>query len=898
MNSLTDMKRLNYISMATLAMLLMTSGAQAQKRILQFQQDETKHDAILLEEDTIRSSYTNSLLQLALMSRNGYTATPVFAEGETPFFSVCKKSDDYLQLRFQYNYKGTSRSGQLQLTAPDGYTKKVAVNQSANQSAGNVTADIRLTIASGQANQAQSGEGIDKSFDGNMNTMYHSPWSGTRLPAVLTYTLKEASHVDYMVYHPRQSGGSNGVFGEVLVEYATDAAPDTFIQITDTDFKQSTSSSVVLFGAQGIDDVRKVRVTVKSGYGGFASCAEMEFYQTNSGLTDELNRYFEDALCTRLKTGITAEDAEHISNDYVKQLVYTMLEGDYDTNYRVGEYEPYRTVSSLASWLKTTNYNAYENPTGLYFTPEKPVIAFVEGVAGIPVQLKIKNFGQAYDGEPQSESSYVLHNGVNVISPKNRGNGYVAYYTDDYETLPNIRVHFAMADVNGYFDLERGDTNEDWQRLLANACSDIIDMRTKRIQVAFPTARFKQYCPRDGKALALNLDSVIYREREIMGLLYYGSEPKNRQFARVVWSGFMFADGVGAAAHDNSISGWMQPSVDNFGFWGIAHELGHVNQLRPGLKWVGCGETTNNIYSAWVEFTQGTGYMRLESEVSGVGEYSGLKGGRFNAYLENGVRQGTPWQLQEGPDYYGTKPTSKNVGNQDYSGHATGKDTTVLTRNYDHFVKLIPLWQLQLYCHQCGYAPNVYAKVMETLRNADDSDMSNGMHQLRFIRLVCDSTGLNFLPFFEKAGMLRPINAYIEDYSPDWLKISQNMIDDLKAYVAQKNYPLPAGEINYISGNNWSIYAQRLPLQGSSLNSGCTLQNGRVRVQHSVWQNAVAFETYDADGHLLRISMQGLGAASGSNTYTQVLWPQTATEKAAYIMAVGWDGTRIKCYEP
>ena len=69
-----------------------------------------------------------------------------------------------------------------------------------------------------------------------------------------------------------------------------------------------------------------------------------------------------------------------------------------------------------------------------------------------------------------------------------------------------------------------------------------------------------------------------------------------------------------------------------------------------------------------------------------------------------------------------------------------------------------------------------------------------------------------------------------------------------------------------------------------------------MKVLHSKWKNVVAFETYDAEGKLLRITMQGLGG-DNANSYTQVMWPNSSTEKAAYIMAVGWDGTRMKCYE-
>lgn len=48
--------------------------------------------------------------------------------------------------------------------------------------------------------------------------------------------------------------------------------------------------------------------------------------------------------------------------------------------------------------------------------------------------------------------------------------------------------------------------------------------------------------------------------------------------------------------------------------WGIAHEFGHVNQVRPAMKWVSTGEVTNNIYSAYVNYMLNPTSMRLEHE--------------------------------------------------------------------------------------------------------------------------------------------------------------------------------------------------------------------------------------------------------------------------------------------
>lgn len=605
--------------------------------------------------------------------------------------------------------------------------------------------------------------------------------------------------------------------------------------------------------------------------------------------------YFTDAICTKLKPTVNQDTANAIANPYVKQLVNNILSGTYSTKYRVGEFQAYRPTSSLASELKTSYYNSYENPTGIYFGKGEKVVIFVDGMGSDKASLIIKSFGQAsYSGEGHPESSYSLVNGVNVITTTNRGNGYLSYYTDNYAKAPNIKIHFANAKENGYFDLERGDTNDDWKTLLANACSDIVDVRTKRMQVACPLYWLKAKCPTNGHELALIYDSVIYREREIMGLSLFGREPKNHQFARPV-DGGMFADGTGAAAAFDLFGGWVNPS--GFDFWGFGHELGHVNQVRPGLKWTGCGETTNNISSAWVEYNLGTGYLRLEDENSGVNDYSGLRGGRFETYLEEGVRKGVYWQLQDGPDYHGATPESVTVTDINYDGTAIGSITTT-KRNYDHFVKVVPLWQLLLYTQLAGKSMNAYPKVIEGIRTyPNENAMTNGQLQMKFMRSFCDSTKINFLPFFEKAGMLKPINSYIEDYSAGWIKISQQMIDDLKSYIAAKGYSQPAASLNYINGYNWKTFRDEAPLTEATLNTGCSkLSSGRIQVDANVWKNAVAYETYAADGTLLRITMFGLGAPQKSSRYTQVLWP--STENPAYIMAVGFDGKRVKCYQP
>ena len=882
----------NFTFLAVFMLAMLGSTALAQ-RVLTLP-GGARGGMMAFARDTVAMGYEAEVRQISVMANADYTIEAINA----PWLSVERRAADRLVITSTYNMGSSPRYALVPFAVGD-TTLTLAVMQAANTAAATVKGDTKLTISGGTASSSQSGEEIAKSYDGDASTYYHSAWYSTTMPVTLTYTLSGAPHVDYLVYTPRPAGNTNGNFGEITIYYSTTAAPAQFVEVQSNDLGFGSSATRISLGESGLDNVHSVRIVVRTGAGNLASCAEMAFYAYDATTQTLLDRYFADNLRTKLREGVSEADIAGISEPFVKQLATVVKAGGYSTEYRVGEFEAYPNLTNFAARYKTTQYNPYENPTGIYFTAGAPIVVIAEGIGDDPVSLIVKNFGKATSAETQPESSFPLKNGVNLITPTHRGNGYVSYYTDN-AAAPKVRLHFALATENGYFDLERGDDNEKWKLLLANAASDIMDIRAPRIQGAYPVERFRQACPDDVVALLQLMDTVVYLEHEVMGLVRYG-EPRNRQFSRVVWGNYMYADGVGAAVNDTYAHLWINPSLSTFELWGYAHELGHNNQIRPDFLYAGCGETTNNIYSAWVEFKlKGTGNTSLETSVSGRGESGRMKGGSFNIYLEESVRKGTPWQLVDGIDYYGTKFDTVTVKNEDYEGNKT-TDTTVAYRNFDHFTKLIPLWQLQLYGNAAGLAPDVYAKVFETMRNTTmEGTASSGKYQLRFIKLVCDSTGLDFLPFFEKAGLLRPINAYIADYSSDWLKINEEMIASLKAYVTEKGYPTAPGEVNYITALNWETYAKRLPLANAATNAGTekiTDSRGtRIRVQHSVWENAVAFETYDASDNLIRISMQGLGGPTGANTYTEVLWPTSSTEQAAYIKAVGWDGTRTVCY--
>ena len=757
--------------------------------------------------------------------------------------------------------------------------------------------DKKVAISGAQTTSYESEElGGSKAVDGDLTTFWHSPYSSgkTKFPVEITIDLEEVSHVDYMRYIPRQDGNGNGNWKKVELSYAPTKNDNTFTPIATYNLGGAGSAYDFYIPNGGVECGR-VRFTITSGVNNLASAAEIEAYEIDRTMEQAFSQYFEDDLFTVLKPGVTSEG---ITDADVKKLVDNLLaNADGYKKFRVGEYEAYMTTSTLRNNLKiSSEYNNYENPTGVYFKAGEKYFVVASGIAAeYSVGVKVKNWVVN-----ERSSSYSLRNGLNVITAQTEGNVFINYYTDDFENAPNVKVHFVNAPVQGYWD-QATMTNADWKAMLKDRDSNdstIIITRSRHAQLAYPVCAWLQYCPLDVDSLMTLYEQTQWAERDILGLEKYGRQVKNRQLFFATTYGFMAAGGDGAYCNISSLGGIMTPDAENFDFWGVGHEWGHNNQVNPGFKWPGCGETTNNIYAAWAQlhFTGNRNRLRLEDEVSGIDAYSGMRGGRMQTYFEEGIRKGVAWQLQDGPDYHGTVPAEKTVTGYDADGKSLGSVTTT-SRNYDHFVKLVPFWQLNLWGTLAGKSPDIIPMVIEGIRtdaNYASKYNTSGKQQVNWMKLACDSAGLNLLPFFEKAGMLKEINAFLEDYTPGWLVISEEMISDLKEHVRTKGYPTPKEEINYINAHNYHIYRDELALEvPAEYGDGCKdMGNGTIRVVHSIVKNAVAYETYDAYGNLTHITMYGLATDKDKHSDTKVLF----TGKSAYIVAVGYDGTRKMIY--
>lgn len=582
---------------------------------------------------------------------------------------------------------------------------------------------------------------------------------------------------------------------------------------------------------------------------------------TEEGLKALDSNVFANEYMLALKPNVTRDRIAKIKDPFVRGLAEQMAEKKFDRKARALTAEPYEPVKDLAERLRTSQYSKFENPTGIFFEEGEDVLLVMGDPKGEKLNLVIHNFGR--DG---GHSSYPLKEGVNIIRAKNKGLGYIEYFTSNYKKAPKVHLSILSGKVNGVF-VGGVSKNSDWKRMLENSPTEVVDIVGNRVHLVYPVEELKQFCPDKGEELIALYDRIIGMEQQIMGLYKYRMLPKNRMFGRVIWNGFMHADGTGAAFHNGTMKEVGNPDRIPGSAWGIAHEFGHVNQVRPAMKWVSTGEVTNNIYSAYVNYMLNPSSMRLEHERINGGD-GNMIGGRFNAYLNNGILKGENWLVQSGPD------------------KRSGGDNRPMV--HDHFVKLAPLWQLELYFKIAGKGnPDFYPDIFYKAIKMDTRGKKDGELQLAFMKNACDAARQDLTDFFRKTGMLKPIDQELDDYTCARMTITEADCKNLIAYARKYKKP-ESPVIYYISVNSAEAYKNRLPVRGV-YNQGVTEQGNRRIISHDVWKNAVVFETYK-DREMVRITMAGTD--SRDNSSTTVPYPEGSTR----IEAVSWDGRRTLVY--
>jgi len=624
--------------------------------------------------------------------------------------------------------------------------------------------DIKIPVLRATASEAQPGEEIDKSIDGDYSTIYHSRWDKTTLPVTLTYYFDNAGKIDYTAIHARDDG-FNGNFEELDI-YAK-PKEGSEVLIGSYNFQGDYGNKNIQLN---IDDPEYVKFVIRSGLGGFVSCAEIEFYKNNSKNTigQEL---FTDGSYSELKADVTTEQISAVSSEFIKSLATQLYDKTYNPDYRVQKYKAILSPSKLGHNLKIGNgFSRFENITGIYLEKGKSVV-FVGPTSGKMIRLMLPDWmrqptpGYDADKDPNGwglkTQIVTLKEGVNIVDVRYNTNAYISYFDDAPETTPEITIHFPTGKINGCFDASVH-TDEDWNRLLDGAVSPIMDAKGKYIQVAYPVDYFKQYTYNRGLELINNYDKMLLSHYTFIGLKKYDKVPANKILARVNFNYYMFRDGDGVAYLGNPQTMKMvaDPSVVIKGdpCWGFCHEVGHVLQMFPQLNWGGLTEVSNNIYTLYT--------------TTGLGNMS---------------------RLQESNKY---ETGRKAIIDSDPKISYLQDD--------DVFHRLVPFWQLHLYFNHNG-KPDFYADLMEELRNRPDVGVGNESinNQFEFIKLCCDIGETDLTDFFDKWGFFYVGKIDLDDYGKYSFNITKKQVDDTKTYIKAKNYKKPVVDITTVDDNTY-----------------------------------------------------------------------------------------------
>lgn len=269
----------------------------------------------------------------------------------------------------------TAYSFKLRAANKDGYSDWASIN--ATTKANPLQFAIQGITAQVSVDSQEESE-IDKLFDFDENTMWHTRWGQKAIPFEIVLDLKTVNQLDKFQYLPRSRG--NGIITKGSVAYGS-----TKEQWTDAGaFEWAPNGVVKVFNFVNHPTARYIRITVSDAVGNYGSGRELYVFKvpgTASYLPGDINndhRIDKNDLTSYMNyTGLRKGDADfegYISN------------GDINKNDLIDAYD----ISVVATRLEDGVEN---NETGkLSGTLEITPVA-KEYNAGDTVELKVKGAG-------------------------------------------------------------------------------------------------------------------------------------------------------------------------------------------------------------------------------------------------------------------------------------------------------------------------------------------------------------------------------------------------------------------------------------------------------------------------------------------------------------------------
>lgn len=689
-----------------------------------------------------------------------------------------------LYVTVEPNYYASTRNTIVSIKYEQ-YNRQVPVSQAASQGDADILIEVETATATSEEVEEEE-RGIKNTYDGNSDTYFNSKFGEiSQWPFNIEYTLESGHILDYIIYHPRSDGGTRwGAFNKFEIWVASEIFDDRgyvegmtdYVKVGEFERGDNNYSITTLKFNTPIENAKKVRFDIYTSHNNRVSCQEMEFYEINQNKYD-YSKVFADDVCSVLNAGVTESDIRKIPDKVIRDMATALLNNAYNTEFRVGSFRPYQDPVIMAGVNKTEKYSRRDNPTGIYVDEGDELLVFVGNTYEQNVTLALQELSESNN----TIKFYPVYEGVNNIKFDRKGMLYVEIFTE--EDIPlileteaekakvaakTINIHFIYGKVNGYFDVAKH-TQADFERMIEKAPYREFDALGVRSHLTWPVSDFIRF-KTDIKASLDNLDHLVYLEQEFMGLEKYGKMFKNRMYFHINYiSANPHASAYRTAYTSSYADRFCSPANFKNVTWGPAHEVGHINQTRPGLRWTGTTEITNNIHSLYIQTSFGASCKLMD--------------------------------VKNGKNFY-QRATELIIDGQ--LPHIINNSS----EGEQFEMRLVPFWQLKLYLVDAK-GQDFYRDLYEHYRttpNLDTSVTTDGILQLDFVRQVCRLSGFNFIDFFTKWGFLRPVDLTLDDYGTKHFTVTQKQIDDLIDEINAAGYAMPHANVHEINDDNVSNF--------------------------------------------------------------------------------------------
>ena len=457
-------------------------------------------------------------------------------------------------------------------------------------------------------------------------------------------------------------------------------------------FKDATINAAKLKEQQ---NAYKARVALTNNVSKYADAIAKYF--TNSAATEvtaQVKGMRDEKLKAKMAADGLPEGLQKIVLKIKNQSWKSYASGrNWEKKFRIADYKAY-SENNYDAWARSMgigyDYGSMTNPTGITVRDGEDLFVFLgdDILPTASVQIELVPLGTRSAGK-----YYTLKKGLNIILNQGENNVFVNYIGRTYNNgmvlkdYKPINIHIEGGDVNGYFDLTKGDTNEDWQTMQSDKLvwAKAFNIKGDLIVMHMPSDACKQYTPVHMKELVEIWNSIVQREDDLMGFRTGVKDKCNNVLnATAVDHGYMYAT-TGGTYYNYSTLGdvlnYDKMKMGNGTLWGPAHEFGHNHQQL--FNTAGMTEISVNMYSNMVMFTSGRVTSRSEdcayTDVDGK-KYDGVCESAVSTYADRFANKQKWFE-------YGTWGTTQMYYKLYLMFHATGLDNQFWHKCLDYLRK-------------------------------------------------------------------------------------------------------------------------------------------------------------------------------------------------------------------